>query len=144
MKKYIDDNNLSGEIIMRYDNMVKWYDKYNITPIESRPLFLNLYEFDGCRICIKDIDDKVFLFIKELFHLECDGFIAPRLFSPFHMDYTSEELVIFDYEYRVLPYFTTDLNNINYGRKINDILNIDLEDQIIGEIPILTPQALKY
>ena len=58
---------------------------------------LNPLEPEGVRIAETTIDGKVMLILKELFSGIYDGFISPKLWSPFHTDnYSHEEIVIFD------------------------------------------------
>lgn len=58
---------------------------------------LNPFEAEGVRVAETFIDARVMLILKELYGGKYDGFIAPRLFSPFHVGgYTHEEIVIFD------------------------------------------------
>jgi hypothetical protein len=58
---------------------------------------LNPLEPEGVRIAETSIDARVMLILKEIFQERYDGFISPRMFSPFHNnDTTHEEVVIFD------------------------------------------------
>ena len=51
----------------------------------------------GFRIALTDVDALVVLFLKELFGDYCDGYIAPKMFSPLQPEfYINEELVLFD------------------------------------------------
>jgi hypothetical protein len=58
---------------------------------------LNPFEQEGVRVAETYIDGNVMLILKELFKDMYHGYIAPRMFSPFHTKNTShEEIVIFD------------------------------------------------
>lgn len=64
-------------------------------PIEGSPL--NPYDPEGVRIAETYIDGMVMLILRKLFKDVYDGFIAPKMFSPFHEgNATHEEIVIFD------------------------------------------------
>lgn len=58
---------------------------------------LNPLEPEGVRIAETQIDCKVMFILKELFGDVYDGFIAPKMYSPFHVGNAShEEILIFD------------------------------------------------
>lgn len=55
---------------------------------------LNPLEPEGVRIAETTIDGHVMCILQELFQEVCDGFIAPRLFSPFHPQSTMHEEIV--------------------------------------------------
>jgi hypothetical protein len=58
---------------------------------------LNPFEQEGVRLAETYIDGHVMLILRELYAGIYDGYIAPRLFSPFHSNnVTHEEIVIFN------------------------------------------------
>ena len=58
---------------------------------------LNPLEPEGVRIAETNIDRSVMFIIKELFGKVYDGYIAPKMYSPFHVGNAShEEILIFD------------------------------------------------
>jgi hypothetical protein len=58
---------------------------------------LNASEPEGVRVGETVIDGHVMLVVKELFAEVCDGYIAAKCFSPFHVgNFTHEEVVVFD------------------------------------------------
>lgn len=58
---------------------------------------LNPFDPQGVRVAETYIDGKVMLFLREIFDGIYDGFIAPRLYSPFHTNNnTHEEIIIFN------------------------------------------------
>ena len=58
---------------------------------------LNPFEPEGVRIAETSIDRKVMFILKELFGDLYDGYIAPKMYSPFHVGNAShEEILIFD------------------------------------------------
>ena len=58
---------------------------------------LNPFEPEGVRIAETQIDRKVMFILKELFGDVYDGYIAQKMYSPFHVQNAShEEILIFD------------------------------------------------
>lgn len=88
-QEWINDPNISDGII----RMKKFFnDKINTYKMARGP-FTKL----GFCIALTDVDELVVLFLKELFGNYCDGYIAPKMFSPLQPEfYINEELVIFD------------------------------------------------
>jgi hypothetical protein len=76
----------------------------------------------GIRIGEPNIDNKVMLILKELFKDVCDGYIAPKLFSPYHINNIAhEEIVIFNPKkelYEVLD-VADDIEITNINERIN-------------------------
>ena len=79
---------------------------------------LNPFEPEGVRIAETYIDGHVMLILRELYSGIYDGYIAPRLVSPFHTNnVTHEEIVIFNpiesdmtiYTYKTPPIQTLDI-----------------------------------
>ena len=63
---------------------------------------LNPFEPEGVRVAETFIDSHVMLILEEIYKKRFDGFIAPRMFSPFHVDTTThEEIVLFDAKQKV-------------------------------------------
>jgi hypothetical protein len=101
---YVGQVKLLEEYVASVTNLV--IDKAVLKDIKSKiqkmkQIFptdiLNPLEPEGVRIAETTIDGKVMLILKELFSGIYDGFIAPKLWSPFHKDsYSHEEIVIFD------------------------------------------------
>ena len=88
-QKWIEDPNISNGI-----NRMKQFfnDKINTYKMARGPLTKL-----GFRIALTDVDALVVLFLKELFGDYCDGYIAPKMFSPLQPEfYINEELVLFD------------------------------------------------
>ena len=106
-----------------YNNMIYYYDIYNNLELNEKPNILNLFEFNDIRIGFTPIDVKVVIVVKEIFKNYCDGFIAPKMFSPFHMNHINEEILIFDPINKIIktdiPF--NDLENIPRIQKLNDI-----------------------
>lgn len=83
---------------------------------------LNPFEPEGVRVAETYIDGHVVVIIKEMFKDIYDGFISPRLFSPFHEgNVTHEEIVIFN------PKDCMELNQTKEKitiANISDLLNL--------------------
>jgi hypothetical protein len=74
------------------ESRINYMKHFDITAGQANP-----FEPEGVRVGETQIDANIMLFLKELLADICDGFIAPRMFSPFHVgDTTHEEIVIFD------------------------------------------------
>jgi hypothetical protein len=57
----------------------------------------NPFEPEGVRVAETSIDALVMMILQEIFNDRYDGYIAPRMFSPFHVGgMTHEEIVLFD------------------------------------------------
>ncbi len=82
-----------------YLNMKSILDKYKLLPISKRDPIKGIYYLDGVRFGEKHTDTKSCEILQSLFNNICDGFIAPRLWSPFHYEtgyYTHSEICIFN------------------------------------------------
>lgn len=72
--------------------------------LENKPDWVNPIELQGVRIGITEIDYEVISWLKDLFNIVIDGFIAPQLNSPFYDQKYSdvsksvmyEELILFN------------------------------------------------
>jgi len=106
-----------------YNNMIYYFDHYNKLELNEKPNILDLFEFNDIRIGFTPIDVKVVILLKEIFKNYCDGFIAPKMFSPFHMNYINEEILIFDPINKIIktdiPF--NDFENMPIIQKLNDI-----------------------
>lgn len=66
---------------------------------ESMPLYVNPFTPEGIRVAETNNDALTLVFIKHIFGHIVDGFIAPRLSSPYHVEkggYVSAEMVLFN------------------------------------------------
>lgn len=71
---------------------IKYMSNFKFDNIQHNPVLTR-----GVRIGEQYIDGKVMLILKELFKDVCDGYIAPKMLSPYHInDIAHEEIVIFD------------------------------------------------
>ena len=95
------------KLIEKYTNNIKDHvDKEQFDFVSTRIAnmkntnpthMLNPIEPEGVRIAETQIDRKVMYIIKELFGDLYDGYIAPKMYSPFHVGNAShEEVLIFD------------------------------------------------
>lgn len=88
----------------KLDECIARMEKFSKIEHEQQPGWANSVELQGVRIGIGDIDFAVCLWLKDLLYPMIDGFIAPRMHSPFHdqvyPDETKsmmyEELMLFD------------------------------------------------
>ena len=103
-----EENNL----LTGYINMQANLNAFMNTKIENRQNFPDLFDFNGVRIGFTNIDIKVVIILKELFGSYCDGFIAPMLFSPFHMNNINEEILLFNPKVSVIE-TNLDFNDLS-------------------------------
>ena len=90
-----------SEYIKTYSNSKEAVDYFNYCLTNMKSIDpstkLNPFEPEGVRVAETYIDGFVITILKELFNGIYDGFIAPKLISPFHKDNkTHEEIVLFD------------------------------------------------
>ncbi len=81
------------------DNMNKLLNDYNNTSIQSRDPTKGLYRLNGVRFGDSKTDELSVSVLKIIFENVCDGFIAPRLWTPMNFDthYTiHHEICIFN------------------------------------------------
>jgi len=113
-KSMIDMGRVKPDVIqilrdkMNYLINFKW-DNFNNNPVIPR----------GIRIGEASLDGQVTIILKEMFQDICDGYIAPRLFSPYHINNIAhEEIVIFNPK-KELYVVSEEIKNINI-KSIND------------------------
>jgi len=86
IKNHIDKDQFDF-VKQRIDNMKSTDPRHMLNPLEP----------EGVRIAETQIDRKVMYIIKELFGELYDGYISPKMYSPFHVQNAShEEILIFD------------------------------------------------
>ena len=93
LKEFLKDNQDSrprsslGDVADRIKKMEDEYEKCTSNPFEP----------EGVRIAETSIDALVMMILNEIFSSEYDGYIAPKMFSPYHNGgMSSEEIVIVD------------------------------------------------
>lgn len=97
IKAYIDQNMdpfANKEDVKRSLDGIK-----NMTDASIRGSSLKPVEPEGVRIADTYIDGRLVIILKDLLKGVCDGYIAPRMFSPFHFydrNVMHEEIVVFD------------------------------------------------
>ena len=125
---------------------VKWIEEFVIDP--SQVVFvkkqieqlkatnpsskLHPIEPEGVRIAETSIDFQVIKILKELFGEMYDGYIAPKMFSPFHEGYAShEEILLFDPIKSGLSVLTTNKLIKIKQEPIKSILQLSCNEIII-------------
>ena len=107
----------------------KFMDDYNNLPLSKKDPLKGFYYLDGIRFGERTNDSDSVDILKLLFKNICDGFIAPRLWTPFHYKehyYTHSEICIFNpLQSGIYKLSDFDLNIpiINYS--FNDVLQIN-------------------
>ena len=93
LKEFLKDNQDSiprsslGDVADRIKKMEDEYEKCTSNPFEP----------EGVRVAETSIDALVMMILEDIFSDRYDGYIAPQMFSPFHVGGIShEEIVIFD------------------------------------------------
>lgn len=91
---------------------------------------LNPLSPEGVRVAETYIDSKSMMILRELFKDIYDGFIAPKLFSTFHVNnMTHEEIVIFNPKISGIQSFTQNID-INKN-SLNIVLNTNYKSYIL-------------
>lgn len=94
--RYRDDRMTHSHI----KSMKDFYDKnLDSGKFDEQHTGFLVAEAQGIRIAETTNDGRVLTFLKELLGNEIDGFIAPEMFSPYHVNngyYTSPEMILFD------------------------------------------------
>ena len=86
------DGKINIKLIPELQKKLLYMDTFNWNVATHNPIIPK-----GVRIGEPYIDSLVMLILKELFKDVCDGYIAPKLFSPYHINNTAhEEIVIFN------------------------------------------------
>ena len=116
---FIDENQL--------DIVNKNIDNMKYTNVNT---ILNPISPEGVRVAETYIDSKSMMILRELFKDIYDGFIAPKMFSTFHVNnMTHEEIVIFNPKESGIQSFTQNID-INKN-SLNTVLDINYKSYIL-------------
>jgi hypothetical protein len=141
------------QLFESYNNIMKINPEAEIT-LNQKINYMKDYKFNGVphnpvipmgvRIGEITTDGYVMSILKELFKDICDGYIAPKLVSPFHPgDSAHEEIVIFDPKYKIAVLKAEDkditINEYQIKDKINNnknytVLSVEYKNYISTKI----------
>jgi hypothetical protein len=94
LEEYIKD---VKNLVEDKEQLASVIDKINIMKYTDTRNILNPLDPEGVRVAETYIDGHVMILLRDLFDDIYDGFIAPKMFSPFHLsDKSHEEIVIFN------------------------------------------------
>ena len=127
--RYGDEiKNKNKDTISRYNNMLRFFNEYNSLPEDKKNSYMGILELNGIRIGETENDIEMTYLVKEIFSKICDGFIAPRFFSPYHNNTNNtiyQEILIFEPNRSItflkdnptIKTFDTHINIADYFKK---------------------------
>jgi hypothetical protein len=116
-----------------YMKMKKFGDYYESEPLMYTNQGLNKLELEGVRIAETTNDVEISIYLQHIFRDYYDGFIAPRLFSPFHNNnYNDAEILLFNPMCcNIIPTTISVDENIKYTMELNRHISERCQPQMI-------------
>ena len=116
-----------------YIKMKKFRDYHESDPLIWANQGLNKLELEGVRIAETMNDIEISIYLQHIFRDYYDGFIAPRLFSPFHNNnYNDAEILLFNPMCcNIIPTTISVDENIKYTMELNRHISQRCQPQMI-------------
>ncbi len=111
------------------EHMINVLDSYDNDNDLNNKKGLNPLELEGIRIGETTNDVELSIYLQKIFSYYCDGFIAPKMYSPYHLpnNYINQEILIFNPQQSNLEitYLNAD-DDIKYNKSFNDYITLKL------------------